>query len=726
MRFFLTLYLGLMLSAAAEHGFAERINGTLRKDYVKQSAAIRNLNLKPYWAEDGSSFIYRKEIKGGQRYIIVDAKTGEQKEAFDHKIMEEFFASQDKKMELHHMVFGEGYFEFRIKGDRETYQWDGEQVIKVDSPRKKQQEEQERMHRGPVSPDGKWRVDFREHNVVLVELEKGEKILTSDGKPDHYYAQVKWAPDSSRFAVMKVKAGQRRMVTVVESSPKDQLQPKVHSWRYDKPGDVIDTRAPWVFYVDGRDPLAPDLSLIENPFSLGKVWWRSDSKRLSYDYVERGYGKYYVLEADTEARSHRIAVREESDTYIFVGGNSYRYDVNDGEEYIWASERDGWNHLYLIDGKTGAVKNQITKGEWVVFDVERVDEDNRRILFIAGGMEKGKDPYYRKYYWINFDGTGLVELTPGDGTHELFLSPDDQVYLDKYSRYDMAPVYELRNLKSGSLIKEILRVDLEELKATGWQAPIAFTAKDRDGKFDVWGYVLLPKDFEPKKKYPVIENIYAGPHDQHVYKPFTVWRGAITDLAHRGFIMVRIDGKGTGKRCKEFSHFCYKNIVDAGFPDRIKWMKEAAKKYPQMDLERVGIYGGSAGGQNSTGALLFHGDFYKVAVSDCGCHDNRMDKIWWNEQWMDWPIGPHYAEQSNVTNASKLKGRLLLTVGEMDRNVDPASTYQLASALLKAGKEYELIVVPSADHGAGEQLYPRCRRVQFFEKWLGAPAPMSN
>lgn len=725
MRIFLLFYLGMMVVVAAEHGFVGRINNDLGKIYSKQRASIQNLRVRPYWSDDGSSFIYSRQNGEDIRFIKVNSATGEEEEAFDHEVVKKFLETQNMKMDLTGFSFGKDYFQFKVGKSRKSYGWDGEKVIEVDpADDRGQRGDKGKRHRGNVSPDGRWKVKFQDSNVVLEEIGKGEKKLTEDGTTDHYYEQVRWAPDSSRFAVMKVKAGQRRMVTVVESSPKDQLQPKVHSWRYDKPGDVIDTRAPWVFYVDGREPLSPDYSLIENPFTVGSLLWRGDSRRLSYDYVERGYGKYYILEADTEKRTHRVAVREESDTFIYVGGNSYRYDVNDGAEYIWASERDGWNHLYLIDGKTGEVKNQITKGEWVVFDVKKVDEEKRRILFVAGGREKDKDPYYRKWYWINFDGTGLVDLTPGDGTHELYFSPNDQYYFDAYSHEDMAPVYELRKGGDGSLVKEVLRVDMSKLHTTGWKAPIAMKFKDRDGKFDVWGHVILPSNFDPKKKYAVIENIYAGPHDQHVGKSFNVWRGTVSDLAERGFIMVRIDGKGTGKRCKEFSHFCYKNLVDAGFPDRIKWMREAAKIYPQMDLERVGIYGGSAGGQNSTGALLFHGDFYKVAVSDCGCHDNRMDKIWWNEQWMDWPIGPHYAEQSNVTNASKLQGKLLLTVGELDRNVDPSSTYQLGNALMKAGKEFELLVIPGMGHGAGEQLYPRGKRIMFFEKWLGGPKPM--
>jgi dipeptidyl aminopeptidase/acylaminoacyl peptidase len=248
--------------------------------------------------------------------------------------------------------------------------------------------------------------------------------------------------------------------------------------------------------------------------------------------------------------------------------------------------------------------------------------------------------------------------------------------------------------------------------------PERFTAKGRDGTTDIWGLIHRPKSFDVAKKYPVIENIYAGPHDHHVPKAFRASYRHQQELADRGFIVVQIDGMGTAWRSKKFHDVAFNNLRDAGFPDRIAWLKAAAAKFPELDLTRVGIYGGSAGGQNSSAALLWHGDFYRAAVSDCGCHDNRMDKIWWNEQWLGWPVGPQYAENSNTVNAARLQGALLLVVGELDKNVDPASTLQFASALTKAGKDYELMIVPGAGHGACETPWASRRRLEFFVKHL--------
>jgi dipeptidyl aminopeptidase/acylaminoacyl peptidase len=281
----------------------------------------------------------------------------------------------------------------------------------------------------------------------------------------------------------------------------------------------------------------------------------------------------------------------------------------------------------------------------------------------------------------------------------------------------MAPVAELRRTSDGTRIAELERWDTTALVKGGWRAPERFTAKGRDGRTDIHGVIYRPSNYDPSKKYPVIEYIYAGPHSSFVPKAFTrlLLHQEMTEL---GFILVSIDGMGTSNRSKAFHDVCWKNLGDAGFPDRILWMKAAAAKDPAMDLTRVGIYGGSAGGQETLRALLAFGDFYKAGVSDCGCHDNRMDKVWWNEQWMGWPIGPHYAEQSNVTCAPNLKGDLLLLVGEVDTNVDPASTLQVVNALVKADKDFEMLVVPGSNHGTMRIPHVERRLKDFFVRHL--------
>jgi dipeptidyl aminopeptidase/acylaminoacyl peptidase len=289
----------------------------------------------------------------------------------------------------------------------------------------------------------------------------------------------------------------------------------------------------------------------------------------------------------------------------------------------------------------------------------------------------------------------------------------------------MPPVHELRRASDGKLICKLEDADASKLLETGWKTPEPFVAKARDGKTDIWGVIFRPGNFDANKKYPVIEKIYAGPHGSFVPKSWKSYHSALA-IAETGFIVVQIDGMGTNNRGKAFHDVCWKNVGDAGFADRILWIKEAAKKYPFMDITRVGIYGTSAGGQSSTAALLFHPEFYKVAVSSCGCHDNRMDKASWNEQWMGYPVGPHYAEQSNITNAGKLQGRLLLIVGELDRNVPPESTYRLVDALIKANKDFDLLVLPGKGHTDGGKYGLRKRRDFFVRHLLNQPSPDWN
>jgi dipeptidyl aminopeptidase/acylaminoacyl peptidase len=340
-------------------------------------------------------------------------------------------------------------------------------------------------------------------------------------------------------------------------------------------------------------------------------------------------------------------------------------------------------------------------------------------------MVPGQDPYFIYYYRINFDGTGLTVLTEAEGNHNVTYSSDMAYYIDTWSRVDLPPICEVRRSSDLQVAMSVERTNIQELIKAGWKAPEVFVSKGRDGKTDIWGIIFRPMNFNSKKKYPVIENIYAGPQGSFVPKSFSAFN-PMQSLAELGFIVVQIDGMGTSNRSKAFHDICWKNLGDAGFPDRILWHKAVVAKYPYYDLSRVGIYGISAGGQSALGGLLFHPEFYKAGVSSCGCHDNRMDKIWWNEQWMGWPVGPEYAASSNVDNAYRLQGKLLLIVGEMDTNVDPASTMQVVNALIKANKTFDLLVVPGADHGMGGAYGERKRNDFFVHNLLGVEPPDWN
>jgi dipeptidyl aminopeptidase/acylaminoacyl peptidase len=521
-------------------------------------------------------------------------------------------------------------------------------------------------------------------------------------------------------------------VHYIESSPTDQLQPKYSSREYPKPGDVLDIAAPVLFDVANRKSMPIDNSLFPNPYSLSNAVWWKDSRAFTFEYNQRGHQIYRVIEVDAHTGKARSLITEESSTFIDYRplipnpddtGKRVRVDIADGKEIIWMSERDGWAHLYLYDGLSGQLKNQITKGNWVVRAVDHVDEQKRQIWFQASGMNPGEDPYFIHSYRINFDGSALMRYTEPGASHKVAFSPDHEYYTDTWSRIDLPPIMDLRRAVDHNVIMQVENADASPLFAAGWRAPEAFKAIGRDGKTDIWGIISRPTHFDAAKKYPVVEMIYNGPQGSYVPKTFSPYAQPLTEL---GFVVVQIDGMGTNNRSKAFHDVIWKNLKDAGLEDRILWHRAVAAKYRWYDITRVGIFGNSAGGQNAMGALLFHPEFYKAAVANSGCHDNRMDKIWWNEQWMGWPVGPQYAASSNVENAWRLRGALLLIVGEMDSNVDPASTLQVVNALIKANKRFDLLFVPGGEHGAGGAYGERLVEDFFVKNLLNQEPPDWN
>ena len=761
----------------------------------------------PTWTSP-TQFWYRKSVKGGEEFVVVDATTGQKKAAFDHAKLAAGLASatggsytaitlpftdftyidrDDSGIELdatgsHFRCTFSAYQCERTGPARATptFGRGGAAAVRPGVPDEPRTASTACMppgepaaatgrggrggrgggggrggaapagapggavRTGCISPDGQTIAFIQNYNIAVRPVDEAPRargatpdytMLTYDGSEGDAYQQmsIRWAPDSKKLVAYRRRPGYNRYVHYVLSSPPDQLQPKDTSIFYRKPGDVLDFVQPVLVGVETHKNVVVDNATFPNAYQISQAVWRHDGRSFTFEYNQRGHQVYRIIDVDGVTGTARAVVSDEPKTFFSYRplngspsdhGSNYRYDVDDGKEIIWMSERDGWAHLYLYDGVTGKVKNQITKGEWVVRDVDSVDVAKRQIYFRASGMIAGQDPYFLHYYRINFDGTGLVQYTSANGDHRVTWSPDHAYFVDQYSRVDMPTVTELHRV-SDNHVTALEKGDMSAQVATGWHAPEVFVAKGRDGKTDIWGIIVRPMNFDPKKKYPVIEQIYAGPQGNFVPKD---WGGGqnLQATAELGFILVQIDGMGTNGRSKAFHDVAWQNLGDAGFPDRILWHKAVAAKYPWYDISRVGVYGTSAGGQNAMGALLFHPEFYKVAYSNSGCDDNRMDKIWWNEQWMGWPLGPQYERSSNTVHAGNLQGHLMIVIGEFDTNVDPSSGYQVVNQLIQSGKYFDLLVVPNGGHGAGGQ-YAIRKRNDFFVQWLlGVQPPNWN
>lgn len=721
--------------------FAQGTTEDYRRAYAlrdKYSASkVYYSGVRPSWIARTDSFWYVRNTPEGRVYVVVDAGTQQRTDLFNHKALAEALAkatgkdvkpgalyldrlSVDKAEGCLNFVFNNHNWRYNIAGDGKLD--DCGELPKV-KQRHWMEVDDEKDAEPVASPDGCYTAFVRENNIWVRETATGkERQLSVDGTLGNYYsAYIRWSPDGKKVAACKIRPAEKRYVYYVESSPSDQLQPKLHKQEYAKPGDELRFKVPCIFDVETGRAIVPSTELFGSQYDLWGLDWSADSRSVTFEYNQRGHQVYRVLELSAETGAVRTLIEETSKTYVNYPMR-YRYDLSDGRHIIWASERDNYNHLYMYDRAKGKAAWQITKGKWYVRSVIKVDEKNRQIYFSANGVVPGEDPYLIRYYRIGFDGKNMTCLTPVEGMHEAWLSDDARYLVDTYSMVDKAPVAVLRDAATGKEIMPLETADISRLLAEGWKAPEVFTAKGRDGKTDMWGIIIRPTNFDPSKKYPVLEYIYQGPGNQYVPKTFIPYNWYMSSIAELGFIVVMVDGMGTSFRSREFENMCYKNLKDAGLPDHIAWIKAAAQKYPYMDADNVGIFGCSAGGQEAMGAVLFHPEFYKAAYSACGCHDNRMDKIWWNELWMGYPVGEQYKECSNVDNAHLLSRPLMLVVGELDDNVDPASTMQVVNALEKAGKDFELVVIPGAHHTMGED-YGEHKRYDFFVRNLLKKTP---
>ncbi len=708
--------------------------------------------ITPHWFGE-TNFWYCNDLSGDTKeFILVDAEQGIRKPAFDHgKLAAALSEASGTEYTLDKLPFDSIEFtnnnkvlrfvvdEVAWTCDLSSYTCSKMAREQSDSTDDEDEDDSRSFRRSrgrgrgrnqtAESPDGQWTAEIKDNNVFIKSGDDEEIQLSTDGEEGNAYGVLSWSPDSKVLVAFRIEPGDNKEVYLIESSPADGGRANLHTRPYDLPGDKLARYELNVFDVSELNQVKPEVDRFEHGWERPDLNWNRDGSRFSYKQVDRGHQRLRVIEVDTRTGKIRNLVDEKSNTFIWtVHTENLRLDLvnwlEKTDEIIYVSEQDGWRHLYLVDCEQGKM-SQITKGQWVIRGIDLIDEDSRQIWFSAGGKNPDQDPYFLHYYRVNFDGSGLVALTEDNGNHSVQYSPEREYIIDTYSRVDMAPVHQLRRTSDGKLICELEKADISELVAEGWKAPEVFVAKGRDGKTDIWGIICRPSDFDPDKKYPVIEYIYAGPQGAFVPKSFRP-STRFESLADLGFIVVQMDGMGTANRSKAFHEVCWHNLKDGGFEDRILWHKAVTKKYPYYDISRVGIYGNSAGGQNAAAAVLFHPEFYKVSVASCGCHDNRMDKASWNEQWMGYPVGPHYSECSNIDNAHRLRGKLFLIVGEMDNNVPPESTMRFVDALVKAEKDFDLLVIPGGGHGMGGS-YGQRRMQDFFVRYLlGVEPPDRN
>jgi len=602
------------------------------------------------------------------------------------------------------------------------------------------------------SPDGKRTAFTRDWNLWVRDVATGKETpLTRDGVKDFGYATdnagwthsdrpiVAWSPDSTKIATFQQDQRNVGEMYLVDTRVG---HPNLQAWKYPLPGDETVTMIqPVVIDVATgkltRLQMSPDQhrsSLCDDVACRGGEWtdvqWSPDGSSVAFVSTSRDHKREQLRVADAATGMVRDVLEEKAETF-FESGNgrvNWRY-LPGSSEVIWFSERDDWGHLYLHDLKTGREKLQITSGEGNVTQLLRVDEKNRVLYFMAVGKEKGRDPYFRHFYRIGMDGKNLQLLTPADADHDVAMSPSGRFFVDVYSRPETPPVTELRDA-DGRLISTVEKADISKLTAAGWQPPQPITVRARDGATDLYGLMYVPTDLDRSKKYPIVNHIYPGPQTGSVGgRSFSPARGDAQALAQLGFVVVEIDGMGTPWRSKKFHEAYYGNMGDNTIPDQVAAMKELAQRFPWIDIDRAGIYGHSGGGYATASAMFRYPDFFKVGVSEAGNHDNRVYEDDWAEKWQGLLRGnpdgtTNYDNQANELVARNLKGKLLLAHGTMDNNVPPYNTLLVVDELIKANKDFDLLLLPNRGHGFGNEPYMVRRRWDYFVKYLlGAEPP---
>jgi dipeptidyl aminopeptidase/acylaminoacyl peptidase len=751
---------------ADDYARAERFLGT------SAYALVDGVPDRPAWLPDGRAW-YRVSRAEGSEFVMVDPARGTRAAAFDHaRLAGALSAAMERPVEATELPFRS--FELSPDGDTLTFtagggtpgRWmrgaggGGGQRWSCDLETYRCAKVESAEGRGApprasvVSPDGRLAAFIREFNLWVRDLETGEETqLTNDGVEDFGYATnnagwtrsempvLTWSPDSRRIATFQHDGRGVSHMYLVRTRVGE---PELEAWRYPLPGDsVIFKIERVVIDVEGPDAprvtrlrMPPDAhrSMVTDHIACGTdicdLLWFPDGSALAFVSSSRDHKRAWVRVANATTGEVRTLFEESSETQIGDASAVENWRLlRESEELIWWSERDGWIHLYLYDLATGRLKNRITSGDGNVERLLRVDGEGRQVWFLGQGFESDRNPYFQHLYRVGLDGDGLTLLTPEDANHSVSLAPDGRAFLDTYSTPDTPPVTVLRG-GDGELLAELERADVSRLLATGWHPPTPVTMKGRDGTTDIYGLMFTPTALDSTAKYPVVDNIYPGPQAGSVgSRSFSPARGDAQALAELGFVVVQIDGMGTPGRSKAFRDAYYGRMGDNTLPDQVTGIRQLAERYPWIDAERVGIWGHSGGGFAAAAAMFRYPDFFDVGIAESGNHDNRNYEDDWGERYQGLLVRDgetdNYAAEANQTHAANLKGHLLLAHGGMDGNVPPYNTWLVVDALIKANKDFDLLIFPNAGHGYGRDgAYMTRRRWDYFVRHLlGAEPP---
>ena len=709
---------------------------------------VKNIELRPHWITNSSDFWFLKQTTTGTQYELFDSKKRTSRPAFVQEKLADLISQETGRtvspdsLRLDDLQFSadKKTIDFKLKEDRVFVSLADYHIIK------KEEKQTEKPAFESISPDQKWIVSLKNYNLYLKNSETGEETsLTTDGVAKNEYANpadnweklidiskgeiytphidIQWSDDSKKFITYKIDRSKVGLMYLYQSSPDSGYRAKV--WAYERaiPGEPTIMQQFYVFNVEKHTATKLDIPAIPDICMSFGPQWIEGSDEIMLGAYKRGYQSQDIYVANARTGSTKIVLHEQAETMIETQLTTCRW-IKNNQEFLYTSERDGWNHIYRYT-KDGQLLNQVTKGNFVVTGITAIDEKTDKIYFTACGKDPGIDPYYIQFYRVDPDGKNLKLLTPENAYHNVSLSPDNKTFVDNYSRIDSRPVSVVRSAKDGKVISQPITADIDALLATGWHFPQPFKTKARDGKTDIYGAIYYPSDFDPTKSYAIIDGTYSGPQAVRTPKTFnSAFRSYDVSFAELGFIVITVDGLGTAMRSKKFHNFSYKNLGDIGAEDHINAIKTLASKYAYLDTTRVGIYGHSAGGYDACHAMLTHPEFYKVGISSAGNHDHRIAKAWWPEQYMGL-VGPHYDEQSNFKLAGKLQGKLLLVQGDMDNNVNPASTLRMAGELIKHNKDFDMLIIPNKNHGSVFEVpyFLRKRWDYFVVNLMGAIPP---